>query len=60
MIMLSGEDMALQVLKKLHVKTKFLARESKFLDVGTLKMLAVALVQSNFYYMFTSWYSNIS
>ncbi len=57
---MSGEEMALEVLKKVHCKTKFLARKYKFLDVDTLKMLAVALVQCNFDYARTSWYSNIS
>lgn len=57
---MSGEEMATQVLEKVHKKTKFLARKSKYLDISTLKTLAVALVQSNFDYACTSWYSNIS
>ena len=52
--------MAVHVLENVHKKIKFLARKSRYLDSPTLKTLALALVQNNFDYACTSWYSSIS
>ena len=57
---LSGESMAQKVISKVSQRTKFLARISRFLDTHTLKTLAGALVQCQFDYACTSWYTGIS
>ena len=57
---MSGEQMALSVISKIHARTKFLARIAKFLDRPTMRTLASALVQCLFDYTCLTWYSGIS
>ena len=56
---LSGESMALRVISKANQRIKFLARISKFIDKGAMKILAAALIQCHFDYACTSWYNGI-
>ena len=52
--------MALNVIKKVTTKTKFLARKAKYLDGESRKLLANALVQCHFDYACSSWYSGLN
>ncbi len=56
---LSGEDIALKALTKITQRTKFLARQTSFLDSSTLHTLE-ALVQSHCDYSAISWYTELS
>jgi len=56
----SGENMAIKVIKKISSRTKFMARKGKYLDGETMKLLATALVQCHFDYACSSWYSGLS
>lgn len=56
----SGDNMAVKVLGKVNSRTKYLARIAKYLDIRTMRTLATALVQSQYDYACTSWYSGTS
>ena len=57
---LSGESMALHVLKKLNCKLRFLYRKSEFLSPALRRLLCNALIQPHFDYACTSWYPNLN
>lgn len=54
---LSGESMGQNVVSKTNQKIKFLARKASLLDKETRKLLAAVLIQPQFDYACTSWYS---
>ena len=57
---LSGEDMALKVLKKANGKLRYLYRHGKYLNAGLRRMLCNALIQPHFDYASSAWYPNLS
>ena len=56
---LGGEIMANNVIKNITARTKFLYRESKYLDVQTARMLASSIVQCHFDYACFAWYTGL-
>ena len=56
----SGEDMAIEVIKKINKKLKFLWRKHKFLNFDLRRLLCNAIIQPNFDYALAAWYTNIS
>jgi hypothetical protein len=57
---LSGDQMALDIIKKVNSRLKFLYRQANFLDQKTKKTLCSALVLCLFDYSISSWYGGIS
>ena len=57
---LTGEEMTLRNLTKIHQKIKFISRKASFLDSRTLHLLAGALVQCHFDYAAISWYTGLT
>ena len=57
---LSGEDMALKVLKKANGKLRYLYRHGKYLNAGLRRMLCNALIQPHLDYASSAWYPNLS
>ena len=55
---LSWESMSKEVLTKVNQRTKFLARNARYLDSNALRALAGALVQCHFDYACTSWFDS--
>lgn len=52
--------MADSLLRKVNSRIKFLARNTKYLDQSSMKLLANALVLSHMDYACTSWYSGLT
>ncbi len=57
---LSGELTGKSVIKKTNARLKFLYRQCKFLNPEIRKMLCNALIQCNFDYACSSWYSSLT
>ncbi len=57
---LTGDFMARKVFSKVCGKIRFLARQAKFLDAHSLRLLAGALIQPHFDYATSFWYSSCS
>ena len=57
---LSGEGMALKVLKKANGKLRYLYRYGKYLNPRLRRMLCNALIQPHFDYASSAWYPNLS
>ena len=56
---LSGEPMALQVIKKINTRLRFLYRKNRFLSQPLHKLLCNAIVQPHFDYACSAWYPNL-
>ena len=56
----SGESMALEVIKKINGKLKFLWRKQKFLNPCLRRLLCNALIQPHFDFAVSSWYPNLN
>ena len=57
---LSGEGMALKVLKKTNGKLRYLYRHGKYLNPRLRRMLCNALIQPHFDYASSAWYPNLT
>ena len=57
---LSGESMALNVLKKGNNRLKFLYRKNRFLTKSLRRLLCNAIVQPNLDYACSSWYPTLT
>ena len=57
---LSGESMALKVLKKVNGRLSFLYRKQSFLSYKLRRMLCNALIQPHFDYACSAWYPNLT
>ena len=57
---LSGESMALRVLKKVNGRLSFLYRKQSFLSYKLRRMLCNALIQPHFDYACSAWYPNLT
>ena len=57
---MSGERMALRVVKKINSRLKFLYQKKLLLHVTCRRLLCSALIQSDFVYAATSWYQNLT
>ena len=57
---LSGESMALKILRKINSRLRFLYRKDKFLTPVLRRMLCNALIQPHFDYACLAWYSNLT
>ena len=56
----SGSEIVNGIIKKVNGKIKFLYRQAKFLNFKTQKLLCNSLVQPNFDYACSSWYSGLT
>ena len=56
---LSGEEMALKVLKKVNGRLRFLCRQGKYLNPRLRRMPCNTLVQPHFDYASSAWYPNL-
>ena len=57
---MSGEPMALKVIKEINGKLKFLYRKNRNLTKGLRRMLCNALIRPHFDYACPAWYSNLN
>ena len=57
---MSGESMALKVIKKINSRLKFLYRKNKFLTPALRRLLCNALIQPHFDYASSAWYPNLT
>ena len=57
---MSGESMALKVIKKINSRLKFLHRKNKFLTPALRRLLCNALIQPHFDYASSAWYPNLT
>ena len=57
---LSGEEMALYIIKKISCKLRFLYRQRRFLTQQLRRDLSVALIQSHFDYCRLAWQTTLS
>ena len=57
---LTGESMALRVLKKVNGRLSFLYRKQSFLSYKLRRMLCNALIQPHFDYACSAWYPNLT
>ena len=55
---MSGETMALSVIKKINTKLKFRYRKNRFLIPTLRRWLCNALIQTHFSYACSAWYPN--
>ena len=53
---LSGEPMALQVIKKINTRLRFLYRKNRFLSQPLRRLLCNAIIQPHFDYGCSAWY----
>ena len=53
---LSGKPMALQVIKKINTRLRFLYRKNRFLSQPLRRLLCNAIIQSHFDYGCSAWY----
>ena len=56
--MLSGEEMALKVLKKINGRLRFLYIQGKYLNPRLRRMLCNTLIYPHFDYSCSTWYPN--
>ena len=57
---LSGEPMALQVIKKINTRLRFLYRKNRFLSQPFRRLLSTAIIQPHFDYVCSFWYPNLN
>ena len=57
---LSGEEMALKVLKKVNGRLRYFYRQGKYLNPRIRRMLCNALIQPHFDYACSAWYPNLT
>ena len=57
---LSGQEMALKVLKKINGKLRFLYRQGKYLNSRLRRMLCNTLIQPHFDFACSAWYPNLT
>ena len=57
---LSGQDMAIKVLKKINSRLKFLYRKQDVLNASLKRLLCNALIQPHFDYARQAWYPNLT
>ena len=57
---LSGEPMALQVIKKINTRLRFLYRKNRFLSQPLRRLLCNAIIQPHFDYSCSAWYPNLN
>ena len=57
---LSGEEMALKVLKKVNGRLRYLYRQGKYLNPRLRRMLCNAIIQPHFDYACSAWYPNLT
>ena len=57
---LSGEPMALQVIKKINTRLRFLYRKNKFLPQSLGRLVCNAIIQPHFDYACSAWYPNLN
>ena len=57
---LSGQEMALKVLKKVNGKLRFLYRQGKYLNPRLRRMLCNTLIQPHFDFACSAWYPNLT
>ena len=57
---LSGESMAIKVMKTVNSRLNFLYRKQTFLDCALRRLLCNALIQPHFDYACTAWYPNLN
>ena len=57
---LSGQEMALKVLKKVNGRLRFLYRQGKYLNPRLRRMLCNTLIQPHFDYACSAWYPNLT
>ena len=57
---LSGQDMAIKVLKKINSRLKFLYRKQDVLNASLKRLLCNALIQPHFDYACQAWYPNLT
>ena len=56
----SGETMAVEVIKKINGKLKFLWRKHKFMTPALKRLLCNAIVQPHFDFAVSAWYPNLT
>ncbi len=56
----TGESMALDVIKKVNGRLKFLWRKHKFLTPSLRRLLCNALIQPHFDFAVSAWYPNLN
>ena len=56
---MSGDMMALQVIKKINDRLKFLYRKKDILSLRLRRLLCNAIIQPHFDYACSSWYTNL-
>ena len=56
---MSGEPMALKVIKKINGKLDFIFKKNKYLTKELRRMLCNALIQLHFDYACPAWYPNL-
>ena len=57
---MSGDTMALNVIRKVNSRLKFLYRKNAFLTPNLRRLLCNALIQPNFDYVCSAWYPNLA
>ena len=57
---MSGDIMALNVIRKVNSRLKFLYRKNAFLTPNLRRLLCNALIQPNFDYVCSAWYPNLA
>ena len=57
---LSGQEMALKVFKKINGKLRFLYRQGKYLNSRLRRMLCNTLIQPHFDFACSAWYPNLT
>ena len=57
---LSGEPMALQVIKKINTRLRFLYRKNRFLSQPLRRLLCNAIIQPHFDYGCSAWYPSLN
>ena len=57
---LSGQEMAIKVLKKVNGKLRFVYRQGKYLNPRLRRMLCNTLIQPHFDFACSAWYPNLT
>ena len=57
---LSGTDMALETIRKINNRLKFLHRKDQYLNYQLRRLLCNAIIQPSFDYACSSWFSNLT
>ena len=57
---ISGESIALKIIKKINQKLKYLYRKNRFLTPELRRLLYNAIIQPHFVYACSAWYPNLT